>query len=523
MNSRATAAQTLWLAANLRHGFHFARALRSPEQTQARWLNSVVRREASSRFGEAHGFAKIDSYASFRRSVPLADYRDVEPWIHRIRSGEKDVLTTGAVSHLVPTSGTSGARKLIPFTESLQRAFSAAVGAWLCDLIRQRPRTLLGPGYWAVSPLADFPVAEVSDSSVPIGFADDADYLTGISRWLVRQALAVPASLRHVKSIDIWKRVTLLCLLRQRDLRLISIWHPSYFQILADEAAIVWDELCEAVAGGNDPWLGRFNAPPDPVRASELAQTGWKVPAAWWQHLQVLSCWGEQAAEPGWRDLCLQFPTTYVQAKGLLATEGVVTLPWSHATPLAITSHFFEFIDDRGAVFRAHELKRGQSYEVVVTNGGGLWRYRLGDRVECTGYVAATPCLRFLGRTGNVSDLRGEKLSEAFVADVLARLWPCEKRPVFGQLQAYRGNAAENECAWYELHVSSCEVSGLAERLDQELCRNPHYAWARQLGQLSAARVVQRGNAAIEDAKCSHGHLAAFKPRVLVNGATVQR
>ena len=41
-------------------------------------------------------------------------------------------------------------------------------------------------------------------------------------------------------------------------------------------------------------------------------------------------------------------------------------------------SHFFEFIDEAGGVRLLHELNTGESYEVVVTTGGGGW----GDPLE---------------------------------------------------------------------------------------------------------------------------------------------
>ena len=60
-------------------------------------------------------------------------------------------------------------------------------------------------------------------------------------------------------------------------------------------------------------------------------------------------------------------------------------------------------------------LPHFESSAVIVTTGGGLWRYRLGDLVEVDGFVAATPSLRFIGRGASVSALCGEKLNETFV------------------------------------------------------------------------------------------------------------
>jgi hypothetical protein len=365
------------------------------------------------------------------------------------------------------------------------------------DLVKMRPKLLGGPSYWSVSPGGDEADA---GGPVPVGFADDADYLGGIRAWLVRRALAVPTEVRHEREIEVFWRRTLIYLLRRRDLRLISVWHPTFLELLLAAAERNWSEVCAEIQ--------------DTRREAELRRLGPQAWAEWWPDLSVVSCWGEQAAEQGWRGLKRKFPAALVQAKGLLATEAVVTVPWRGAYPLAVTSHFFEFIDERGSIRRAHELETGRNYEVVVTNGGGLWRYRLGDVVECTGRVEVTPTLRFLGRAGNVSDLCGEKLSEVFVAEVLRGLWSGgEQRPDLALLRACEGEAR------YELVISGGAGGGetLTERLEEALAKNPHYAWARLLGQLACVRVVAAGEFATWDALTAYrGRLGELKPKVLV-------
>jgi hypothetical protein len=476
-------------------------------------------RHADSEFGRAHDFPKIHSAVEFQRAVPLARYEDFERHVTRIARGARDVLACGSVSHLAPTSGSTGGRKLIPFTPVLTASFRAAVSPWMIDLVRLQPGIAGGPAYWSISPLLDEPAPDPR-AAIPIGFADDADYLGGPRAWLVRQAMAVPSSVRFARDTASFWRLTLLSLLRHHDLRLISIWHPSFLQLLIDAADASWPELLEAVKSGECPWADALPAEsraawqtkPAPERAAELRRIGAHDWPSWWPALKVVSCWGEQAAEPGWRALVRRLPQVLVQAKGLLATEGVVTIPIGDARPLAITSHFFEFIDDRGEALLAHQLERGQRYEVVVTNGGGLWRYRLGDVVECTGHLEATPCLQFAGRA-RVSDLRGEKLSEAFVADVLRELWTADERPSFATLRA----RDRNGIAGYELLLPSDACSTAVElerRLEIALAENPHYALARRLGQLSAVSVVAVASDGLQDFR---GRIGDAKPQVLVN------
>ncbi|HVE81237.1 MAG TPA: GH3 auxin-responsive promoter family protein, partial [Myxococcales bacterium] len=49
---------------------------------------------------------------------------------------------------------------------------------------------------------------------------------------------------------------------------------------------------------------------------------------------------------------------------------------------------------------------------LVVSTASGLWRYVLGDVVECTGRVGTAPRVRFLEREGHVLTLMHDRTSE---------------------------------------------------------------------------------------------------------------
>lgn len=176
-----------------------------------------------------------------------------------------------------------------------------------------------------------------------------------------------------------------------------------------------------------------------------------------------------------------------IQPKGLLATEAFVTIPFADRWPVAVRSHYVEFLDDTGRVRSIDSLRRDHEYAVLVTTGGGLWRYPLGDRVRVDGFVGRTPSLRFVGRADHVVDLRGEKLSEGFVGSVL--------RALLGDGVAFSMLAPEvgGDVTRYTLFASiwHCpDLAALAAELDIRLSNNPHYAWCRRLGQLAPATVV---------------------------------
>jgi hypothetical protein len=479
---RCTLPNTLWQIAGAPESRRFERALRNPEEAQRAILHRLVRRNRGTRFGREHGFAEIRSVEDYRARVPLRGYDEIAPWIEAIRRGEADVLTRERVTRLVPTGGSSGGRKLIPWTASLGREFRRALAPWIVDLFLRQPELKGGPAYWSVSPA---PGPEVDDGPVPIGFDGDSAYLGGRLAALVRPTLAFPESAARGLDVRGLQHATLVHLLRCRELRLVSVWHPSFFGVLLDRMAEWWDRLMEDVERGGSAGGG---LPPDPRRARELRRLGPHALREIWPRLGLVSCWTDAGAAASARELQERFPHVPVQGKGLLATEGVMSIPFGGGRPLAVRSHFLEFLDDDGRPQLAHELAEGRTYAVVLTTSGGLYRYLTHDRVRVVGRTAATPSIRFAGRGDRVSDLRGEKLTDAFVQGVLDRLFEPGERVRFAMLAPTGGDSAG-----YALFVdaSGDVADSWADRLDALLRGNPHYRWAREVGQLAPPEVVR--------------------------------
>jgi hypothetical protein len=184
-----------------------------------------------------------------------------------------------------------------------------------------------------------------------------------------------------------------------------------------------------------------------------------------------------------------RFPGVSVQGKGLLATEGVVSIPIEEyrAPVAAVASHFLEFCDEHSGECRlVAELDEGREYSVVLTTGGGLWRYRLGDRVRVVGFAKRTPLLEFVGKEDCVSDLRGEKLNAVFVANTLAGFESCR---VAGFAMLAPSDSGPPHYTLF-LESGDCETD-LAFQLDQRLQANPHYAYCRRIGQLGELRIFR--------------------------------
>jgi GH3 auxin-responsive promoter len=489
---KAALANAAWLAAGAPAWSAFVRGLADPAREQEAILRRYLRRAGDTAFGREHGFSQIADYDGFQRRVPIRNYDEFLPWIARIRRGEQRVLTADPVRRLVPTSGSTAARKLIPYTDESHREFNRAIGPWIADLFGRTPGAMAGPAYWSITPAMPGRPDD-AESAVPIGFAEDSEYLGRWSKRLVDAALAAPGEIHGIGSMAALRYVTLLMLLRRSDLALISVWHPSFLELLLDALAVDQARLAEDVAHGGcavmeevPEGLRRFMVGrPDPGRAEHIATASGQI-AKLWPRLAVVSCWADGPAASGAEALAARLPGVIIQPKGLLATEGIISLAFRGQHPLAIRSHFFEFLDAEDRPHLAGDLSVGETYRVLLTTAGGLWRYRLDDLVQVDGTVGPTPSIRFVGKAGLISDRAGEKLSDGFVAGVFSRLFG-NSPPRFALLAADGDGGA-----WgYTLFLSGDAAGDCRVKLDELLAENPHYAYCRRLGQLRPPRIFQ--------------------------------
>ncbi len=507
------------------HHRRFVAALEEPERAQAEVLAEILRANRASEAGRRYAFEELRSPQEFAARVPLQQHEDLAGPLARIRAGATGVLTAARVERLLPTSGSSGARKLVPCTRALRTQFQRGIGPWLVDLFA-RPALRAGRAYWAVSPaLPEEPAPPEESRALPVGFADDGEYLGRLGRALLERGLAVSGAVRHVHAPEAFRYTVLLQLLAARDLALVSIWHPSYLTLLLRALPAHWERLLADLAHGSfrppgvlpEPLQRQFAARlrPAPARAAELAALGPDAPAALWPDLALVSAWGDAAASGALAELRALLPGVEFQPKGLIATEAFVSLPFAGARPLALRSHFFEFLEPGGRARLAGELVAGGEYTLVVTTGGGLYRYKLHDRVRVEGFLARTPALAFLGKEDGIVDRCGEKLSDAFVAGALERVL-AGANARFALLAPAARAGQEGYALFLECEA---ELPGLARALESELGANPHYEWCVRLGQLEPVRVVRVGPGAhaayLERARATGQKLGDVKPAAL--------
>jgi hypothetical protein len=465
----------------------FRGGLRRPRETQQRLLRRLLQDLSRTEYGRALKVKGGDDYEAFAARAPLVRYDDIAEWVERQQREEGRVLVAERVLCYEPTSGSSGAAKFIPYTAGLKRSFNRMFLVWLADLLESGPPLKGGKVFLSVSPA----LAErgATARGVRVGLEDDTEYLRGWARLLMKRFLAAPQSLKRLRDPADFKHALAALLLAEPRLEVVSVWNPSFFDILLDYVeqhgpALAADLRRGSLARGGVEF--KF-APVADARLRLIAER----PIRWgrvWPELKLISCWASAQAADAAGALAARLPHALMQGKGLLATEAPMTLPLIAAggsVPLP-SEVFYEFLDERGRVSRLDELEAGREYEIVVTQRGGLTRYRVGDRVRVTHFFEGVPCLEFVGRADDVCDLVGEKLSEEFVRRRLTRLAP---RPGHFQILL---PVKQPRAHYLLLTEDVSSPAEYADRVDAALSESFHYRSARLLGQLGAValRVV---------------------------------
>lgn len=255
-----------------------------------------------------------------------------------------------------------------------------------------------------------------SSSSNRLGFATDDEYLREPLRTLVKPFLRT----------SLWDA---------EDVEIISIWSPSYLHTILDQVEGDWKSL--------------------------------------WPNLKLVSCWDQGSAASQALTLRSRLGGVQVQGKGLLCTEAPITVPWSaaHGCVPLVGNVFMEFVAEGGTVKLVHELIRGEEYELVISQSGGLTRYRTHDVVRVVGFYKDSPILEFMGRNNQTSDLVGEKLTEKFVRQALKDFAPFVLVPAGDR---------------YEILVDR-EVP--VQGVEWSLRMSHHYRLARELQQLQPVQI----------------------------------
>jgi len=493
----------LWLTTSLASYFSFKKACGNVRKHQIKILKKNILQ-----LERLRGLRRCDRniYETFR-GLPLTEYEDYLEEILKIRNGNLKCLTTAPVTRLLPTSGTSGGSKLIPYNKLILKEYQNGVKAWLAGMFLAFPKLMTGKQYWSISPNTGYD--DGVESLVPIGFETDREYLGSMQGFLAEGIMAVPDKIAKIADMESFEYLTLFFLIRERKLKFISIWHPSFLTILIDKIDIYFEDIIRDVKRGaiGRKIVGSSDitdfflelSKPDLKRSEELARIDLTSPeflSIIWPELEVISCWTGGESMHQIKRLKTFFKNVVLYPKGITATEGIVSIPMGREgiTVLAVNTHFFEFIDEiTGIVHPAWELEEGRIYSILLTTGSGFCRYKLHDRIKVTGFFKEAPCVDFMGRDNRTSDMTGEKVHPSHIESLIKEL-----DDEFGGIfefawvlpEKFRDTekTAVGRYRFYFYGSDLCELQKVRKKIEMRaeeiFCENFHYLHARNLGQL---------------------------------------
>jgi hypothetical protein len=514
-------ANHIWIIACSSSSQKYHRAVKKIRETQRDVLRSIIHANQETEYGRKFHFPEIRTITDYQKYVPITEYEDYQPYISRMAAGASNVLTGEPVRIFELSSGSTAPSKLIPYTNLLKRQFGAGINPWVYNLYRSYPGLFRGKAYWSVTPINSR--NSYTSGGIPIGFEEDQEYFGAFEKRLLELLFTVPGEIKRISDPDSFRYVTLLFLLKEKRLALISVWNPTFLTQLLQPLCDWRDNLLRDLEKGaiNPPGkvtpeiISKLNHKlrKNPARALELQRifalaqshqlpAGRTVYECIWPQLTLISCWTDANAGMYIPEVQALFPTVPIQGKGLLATEGFVSLPYvgEDGARLSVRSHFFEFeeLDNTGKktgeIRCADELKTGRTYSVILTTGGGFYRYRLRDIIQVIGFAGQCPRMRFLGKESMVSDLCGEKLNEFHVRQILDRTFhTLGLRPAFAMVapEICRGNSYYVLFLEFEVGQNPDPplLANLAAMVETQLEENFHYQYCRKIGQLQPLKL----------------------------------
>ncbi|MFX1251817.1 MAG: GH3 auxin-responsive promoter family protein [Promethearchaeota archaeon] len=451
--------------------------LETPMIPQRNLLQSILKRQASTIYGQKYEFVDISSERQFQNHVPLTMYDDYVPYFTQIKEGISNVLFKDQQIAWLQTSGTTKEPKLFPFTDYMaQRLEMAPLNLYL-SYIEENPREHLRclSGKF-LSIVADPEVGRLN--GLPIG------YISGVA--LALKAESKMAARLFTPTLDV---------LKMKD------WEVKY-RAISEQAT----QQNVSLIAGVPVYIADYLTKLETRYKHELGLSDKTIPEIW-PNLKLIIWSG--AKVDGYKTRLTQLVGSQVDYREAYGATETGLMAFQNGTERGMIpvlgNNFFEFIslhewramEAENADYHTFEfgartfqdVKPGIEYVIVFTTVGGLYRYIIGDVVVFE--HSDLPRFRWTGRIKWWSNITVERMSYGHVLQAIAALEEDIGFPInnFSYSTCYRPPQYH-----FVIETESDKLlnSDLSARLDQLLqLVNCEYAFARERGLLHAPLVIQ--------------------------------
>jgi len=352
---------------------------KTPFEIQEKVFFNLIRKAKKTKWGKLYNYSAIRSIEDFRRQVPLQRYEDLQVYIERMKTGEKNILWPGKIKKFACSSGTTGAKsKFIPVSlESLKDCHykvGKSVGmAYLeynndSSLLTGKTLTLGGSQKKNEDNLYVGDLSAILMNNLPLWtyFSRTPDLnIALLGEWEEKLEKIVEASryqnVTCLAGVPSWMLVLLRRLLEKTG---------------KDNILDIWPNLELFIHGGISfsPYREQFKKliPSDKMKYLEV----YNASEGFFAHSE----------KPGDEDMLLMLDC------------GV----------------FYEFIPmdefgkDSPQALGLKDVEIGKNYALIISTNGGLWRYIIGDTVI---FTSISPYkIKISGRTKHFINAFGEEL-----------------------------------------------------------------------------------------------------------------
>ena len=411
----------------------FQALLPNARQLETDRLLQLIEATRNSDFGKAHRFEKISSVEIFQDQVPIAEYSDLAPYLDAVANGHVGALFDPAehVLAFACTAGSTGKPKVLPVTRKWLSEYQYLWQIWGFKAVLDHPGIMTAK-WLQISGPAD---VQRTPSGHVVGMA--SAITARYQNPLFQKFYAVPYQIGDIIDsrsrnyamlrLAVPQRVGFMLTITAANLiRFAELGNELKETLIKDLFDGTLTEVGESLQRP-EAWITSAAQQRHPKRARELERiverTGSLLPKDYWP-LKLLACWTGGTVGYQARSLSAYYGDTPVRDIGYISTEGRHTIPaedFSTAGVLVPNGAFYEFESPDGkAVHRASNLESGATYSILMTNGQGLYRYRIGDLVRCVGYKGQSPIIEFLRKSDQFSDMEGEKVSGDQVAAAMS-------------------------------------------------------------------------------------------------------
>ena len=406
-------------------------------ETNRDLLIKILRDNKDTDYGKKYSFARIRNITEYQEAVPVVTYDDVSPYIERMAAGEKNVLTAYTVKHMNSTSGTSGAPKKIPMSEKQKKVFFRYDGKYLDGLRTEQ----LG---YAWKRGKNFSTSEGTYTTLPSGitYGSASSVMADMVRGFDVKALSdivnvmftsppeasIPEEGTDTKYIQIR-----FALMEKNTSGIITGYNSqvhSLFKFVDNNYPALIQDIEQGTISENVAISQKAREAlekrlrPMPERAAELREIFKNGPdLRWaplvWPNLVFIQGVGGDGFSVYTRIIKEKYTGESVRFiySGIIASEGIWSVPSGINTEDSVMtpeSAFFEFLpvecgDDFSKCVTMDQMEVGKTYELIITNLSGLYRYRTNDAVQVTDFQGKTPTVRFMYRVNQVISMVAEK------------------------------------------------------------------------------------------------------------------